>query len=321
LGISRYLNKPLRRADLFRVVNSVLSSAPGEVHQADAVPRTALAKFKASVLLVEDNLINQGVAKALLARLGLSVTVANNGAEAVELVCAEVFDLVLMDCQMPVMDGFEATRHIRAWEQLHTERAALPIIALTANAMAGDRDACVAAGMTDYLAKPISGLRMAEMMQRHLMHHQIEEALAQAPVHAPKATNNVLASTSIFDPSVLAQLPMVLDGSDPGFASQMLGLFRQSSTDSLDQYAKAVAAPASAATTKTALRSMHTLKSMGAQVGALAVAALAGEFEERLRAGNSLTEGDLARLHQAHAQTLSVIEAHLRDTPLMEAAQ
>jgi two-component system, sensor histidine kinase len=119
---------------------------------------------------------------------------------------------------------------------------------------------------------------------------------------------------------VLAQLPMVLDGSDPGFASQMLGLFRHGSTDSLDQYAKAVVAPASAATTKTALRSMHTLKSMAAQVGAVAVAALAGEFEDRLRAGNRLTEGDLARLHQAHAKTLSAIETHLRDTPSMEVA-
>jgi PAS domain S-box-containing protein len=320
LGISRYLNKPLRRADLFRVVNSVLNTPSGDSTPAAVTPRTSHATLRGEVLLVEDNLINQGVAKALLARLGLTVRVANNGAEAVALVCTEVFDLVLMDCQMPVMDGFEATRHIRAWEQLHTERAALPIIALTANAMAGDRDACVAAGMSDYLAKPISGLRLAEMMQRHLASHDVEEALSQKPADALGIDHQPVSFASVFDPSVLAELPMVLDGSDPGFAAQMLVLFQQSSADSLAQYAQAAAAATSAATAKTALRCMHTLKSMGAQVGALALAALAGELEDRLRAGVSLAEGDLARLNQTHALTLRAIEAHLRDSPVLEAA-
>jgi PAS domain S-box-containing protein len=320
LRIARYLNKPLRRADLFRVVTSVLSSAPGELPPAAAAPRTALAKFNASVLLVEDNRINQVVAKALLARLGLTVKVANNGAEAITLICTEVFDLVLMDCQMPVMDGFEATRHIRAWEQLHTERAALPIIALTANAMAGDRAACMAAGMSDYLAKPISGLRLAQAMQRHLGPRHIGAAEVEIPTHAQIQAQPTTPSASVFDPSVLADLPMVLDGSDPEFAAQMLALFRQGSTDNLAQYAQAAAARASAATAKTALRCMHTLKSMSAQVGAVAVAALAGEFEDSLRAGGSVTDDDLARLRAVHAQTLSAIEAHLPNTASMEAA-
>jgi PAS domain S-box-containing protein len=318
LGISRYVNKPLRRADLFRVVTSVLGRAPSEALQTAAAPRTAIAAFNASVLLVEDNLINQGVAKALLARLGLTVTVANNGAEAITLICTEVFDLVLMDCQMPVMDGFEATRHIRAWEQLHTERVALPIIALTANAMAGDRDACVAAGMSDYLAKPISGVRLAEMMQRHLSHCQLESGSMDGPAQGPASVHHVLPSAAFFDPKVLAELPMVLDGSDPGFSVQMLALFRQGSLDSLAQYAQALTELPSAATAKTALRSMHTLKSMAAQVGALAVAALAGEIEDCLRVGSSVNEADLVRLRQAHALTLSAIEKHLQDAALME---
>ncbi len=319
LGISRYLNKPLRRADLFRVVNSVLSDDV-EPTAAPHTARTPFATFNASVLLVEDNLINQGVAKALLARLGLTVTVANNGAEAIALICAQVFDLVLMDCQMPVMDGFEATRHIRAWEQLHCERTGLPIVALTANAMAGDRDACVAAGMSDYLAKPISGQRLAEMMQLHLGHRQIEQAQSQTSVQRVTTPLAALSAALVFDPSVLADLPMVLDGSDPEFVTQMLALFQQSSADTLAQYAQAAAATATAATAKTALRSMHTLKSMSAQVGAVAVAALAAEFEDTLGAGGSLTDGDLARLHRAHELTLSAIEAHLRDTPSMAAA-
>jgi PAS domain S-box-containing protein len=340
LCIARYLNKPLRRADLFRVVNSVLTSATVEPPHAAALGRTgsngsnghtgrmALAKFKANVLLVEDNLINQGVAKALLARLGLTVKVANNGAEAVDLFCAEAFDLVLMDCQMPVMDGFEATRHIRAWEQDHADRARLPIIALTANALAGDRNACVEAGMSDYVAKPISGVRLAEVIQRHLSPHQIEMALSEASSASSFAMLDAAQSTTqqttptwpVFDPRALAELPMVLDGSDPDFAAQMLVLFRQGSADSLAQFAQLAHAENSPAAAKTALRSVHTLKSMSAQVGAVAVAAVAGEFEERLRAGGTLSAGDFARLQQAHALTLIAIEAHLRDTPSLEAA-
>ena len=131
-------------------------------------PAAPAAMANADVLLVEDNAINQSVATALLRRLGLTVWLANNGQEAVERVRAQAFDLVLMDCQMPVMDGFEATRAIRAWERDHPLVAALPIIALTANAMSGDRQACLAAGMSDYLAKPIVSDRLAEVVARHL---------------------------------------------------------------------------------------------------------------------------------------------------------
>ena len=319
LGISRYLNKPLRRADLFRVVSSVLnsesnglSSGSSDGGLADSppvpvAPRAALAQLSGTVLLVEDNLINQTVAKALLARLGLTVRLANNGAEAVALVCTEVFDVVLMDCQMPVMDGFEATRHIRKWEQLHTERLRLPIIALTANAMAGDREACVAAGMTDYLAKPMSGAQLAEMMQRHLA--------ASTVTQMPLESRPPQTQAACFDASVLAELPMVRDGSDPDFAVQMLALYVQSSSDVMQQLGQAVAG----ANAKAALRGVHTLKSMSAQVGALGVAECAGEFEARLRRGDALNAVDVAALERQHAQALNAIRRHLSDAAQTQA--
>ena len=320
LGISRYVNKPLRRGDLFRVVHSVLNSASADLVTAAASPRSAFVQLSGEVLLVEDNLINQNVAKALLARLGLTVRVAHNGAEAVALICSEVFDLVLMDCQMPVMDGFEATRHIRKWEQLHTERVRLPIVALTANAMAGDRDACAAAGMDDYLAKPISGVRLAEMMQRYLAPVTFEkdataEQVLLHPAHSAYPAHPSPSEVACFDPSVLAQLPMVLDGSDPDFALQMLEMYVQSSTDTLTQYGQAAGDVNSAANTtahsKTALRCMHTLKSMSAQVGALKVAQTAAEFEDRMRSGHPPGAADLAVLEKQHAQALSAIQRHL----------
>ena len=306
LGISRYANKPLRRSDLFRVVHSVLSSENADLVTAAAAPRTAFAQFSGEVLLVEDNLINQNVATALLSRLGLKVRVAHNGAEAVALICTEVFDLVLMDCQMPVMDGFEATRRVRAWEQMHIERRALPIVALTANAMAGDRDACAAAGMTDYLAKPISGARLAEMMQRYLAPSLASQAGLTNQV-LPQVSHVVSVLSECFDASVLAELPMVKDGTDPDFAVQMLEMYVQCSTDALTQYGLEVRDGKA----KAALRNLHTLKSMSAQIGALKVAQTAGEFEDRVRSGGALNGADVAVLERQHAQALSVVQHHL----------
>jgi CheY-like chemotaxis protein len=118
---------------------------------------------EAHVLLAEDTPLNREIACALLKSLGCTVSTAENGRVALERVQSEPFDLVPMDCQMPGMDGFEATRHIRAWEQA-TQRPPLRIIALTANALAGDREACLAAGMSGYLPKPITGARLAEAL-------------------------------------------------------------------------------------------------------------------------------------------------------------
>jgi signal transduction histidine kinase/DNA-binding response OmpR family regulator len=155
-GILRYLNKPVRRADLQRALVGMLAmpavrvSAPAAPAQASQATPT----LQGHVLLVEDNPINQAVAEAMLGKLGLRSQMANNGAEAVGLVGEVDFDLVLMDCQMPVMDGYQATAAIRALPGGRGSR--LPIIALTANAMHGDEQACVDAGMNGFLAKPYS---------------------------------------------------------------------------------------------------------------------------------------------------------------------
>ncbi|HEX6733554.1 MAG TPA: ATP-binding protein, partial [Azonexus sp.] len=117
------------------------------------------------VLLVEDNVINRKVAEALLGKLHCRCTSAVNGAEALARLAAEPFDLILMDCQMPVMDGFEATRRLRAGEA-GALAASLPVIAMTANAMQGDREQCLAAGMDDYLAKPVSRDELAAALTR-----------------------------------------------------------------------------------------------------------------------------------------------------------
>lgn len=113
-----------------------------------------LRKFDgARVLVVEDELVNQMVCKQVLEKMGIEVGVAENGQQAIETLDEQQFDLVLMDCQMPVLDGYKATEQIRVKEQKHN-LPRIPIIALTAHAMQGDREACIEAGMDDYLSKP-----------------------------------------------------------------------------------------------------------------------------------------------------------------------
>ena len=122
----------------------------------------------ATILLVEDNLVNQKVAAAMLGKLGYKPTIANNGKEALALMQEQDYDLIFMDCQMPVMDGFEATRAIRAGIA-GGNNTQLTVIALTANAMKEDKDACYAAGMSDYLAKPLQMPLLIAMLKKHLV--------------------------------------------------------------------------------------------------------------------------------------------------------
>ena len=121
--------------------------------------------FRARVLIVEDNAVNQLVAARLLEKLGCRVDVAANGREAVEMVGLLPYDAIFMDCQMPEMDGFEATHEIRRREDSSVHR---PIIAMTANAMQGDQRRYLDAGMDDYISKPIRKTDLAEALERHL---------------------------------------------------------------------------------------------------------------------------------------------------------
>jgi two-component system sensor histidine kinase/response regulator len=153
LGISSYLSKPVKQSDLFDAICAALDGAPEAPPKRVAVPISSEQVRRRKVLLAEDNVVNQRVALGLLQRRGHDVTVVSTGVEALEALRNGAFDVVLMDVQMPVMGGFEATAAIRRAEVQTGQH--LRIVAMTAHAMSGDRERCLAAGMDGYLAKPI----------------------------------------------------------------------------------------------------------------------------------------------------------------------
>jgi len=157
LGISAYLTKPVKQSELFDVVVSVLSDPVVEKPKS---PKKTRAKRGLRVLLAEDNQVNQLVASRILEKLGHQVTVVSSGRQAVSAAQAGKFDVIVMDVQMPEMDGLEATAEIRRWER--TTGKHVPIIAMTAHAMKGDRERCLEAGMDGYTSKPI---RIKELEQ------------------------------------------------------------------------------------------------------------------------------------------------------------
>jgi two-component system sensor histidine kinase/response regulator len=160
--------KPIRASKLASLLHGVFT---GQSPQLVANPeqRRSLPTFSGSrILLVEDNPVNQRVAQRVLQQLAVTVTTANNGAEALEQIAAQPFDAVLMDCQMPVMDGFTAAKQIRAAELAAGHGRRLPIIALTANVMSEDRERCVAAGMDAHLGKPLEPSQLADCLGDYL---------------------------------------------------------------------------------------------------------------------------------------------------------
>jgi len=181
-GFAAYLSKPTKPPDLFDVLKTVWSNSKQSPAGFPLVTRYTLAEavgasqekrtvakdaVKPRVLVVDDNPVSQRVASSLLQRLGCRVDVAANGQEAVDMLDTIPYDIIFMDCQMPVMDGFEATKEIRRREagELHST-----IIAMTANAMKRDRELCLEAGMDDYIAKPISKAGLADLLKKHLPH-------------------------------------------------------------------------------------------------------------------------------------------------------
>jgi two-component system sensor histidine kinase/response regulator len=232
---------------------------------------TAKQRFRGHVLLVEDNFVNQKVAVRFLERLGCTVEVASHGAEGVAACQQRHFDIVLMDLQMPVMDGITATRKIREWET--TEH--VPIVALTANAMTGDRELCEAAGMDGYLTKPIEVERLRNVLTKYGL--ETTEADSSAAVPPPPAP-----AANLKPPVDLGGFQSITSG-DNAFAQELAVTFIASGEQQLADMAAAAARSDRAALARAA----HQLKGACANIHAHGLKALAERMENESGAGGA----------------------------------
>ena len=164
LGIKAYLNKPIRRFDLLRAIKMAVDRPNiGENRALPSNESTSASQISSRILLAEDNAVNQTLAVHMLEKHGFQVTVATNGKAVIDFLEKEDFDLILMDVQMPEMDGFEATRLIRKQEG-DTLRH-IPIVAMTAHAMIGDKGRCLDAGMDSYVSKPLRSKELLALIE------------------------------------------------------------------------------------------------------------------------------------------------------------
>ena len=268
------------------------SPMPACVSAAASVSTSAHSRH---ILVVEDDEINQAVVCGLLRHAGHRVSAAVNGTQAIaKLTDANNFDLVFMDCQMPDIDGLEVTRRLRAG-QAGPAGQRVPIVALTANAFAEDRTACLVAGMNDFLSKPVLMADLLAAVARALPQAAagtVQPASASGAATAA-AADALTASAPAYDPRVLAALPTVADGSAPKYAQELLALFAHSTSASL----LAIQAAAKSDDRKVLQRLLHTLKSSSASVGALQLGLLAAAGEADLRQGRMPAVDLHSRLH------------------------
>ncbi len=286
IGFEGYLPKPVKQSILFDCLATILAGKTSEKSEGRKalVTRHSIAEGKranARILMAEDNITNQLVALGILKKLGLSADAVANGAEAVKALESIPYDLVLMDCQMPEMDGYEATAEIRN-PQSKVRNHAIPIVAMTANAMRGDREKCIDAGMNDYISKPVNPHALAEVLDKWLPQDRDEgqESKDECAVETADRAVPGAASTAppVFDKA--GMLERMMDDEElvraiiPGFLEDIP---RQIQT--LKDLLEAGDAPG-------VERQAHTIKGASANVGGEALREAAFEMEKAGKAGN-----------------------------------
>ena len=305
-GFAAYLTKPVRGRELLACVERVLDQGSASGRFQGLVTRSSLAadqgqgRYRGRVLVVEDNVVNQQVAKRFIERLGCEVTLVDNGQRAVDACFSGEFGLILMDVQMPVMDGLAATREIRRREGAN-QRA--PIIALTASAMTDEVERCMAAGMNAVLAKPLEIGKLRELLEQHGFRAEGSAATPPLAPAQPAAATAAAAAT----PVDLSQLRVVV-GDDSEFLRELCDTFTSSS-------ARIVAdmGPVLASGDRAALSSLaHKLKGGSSSVCAHELAQLAAALEKDAKEKPlSELEPALAALRQAFDAAAGYVAAQV----------
>jgi signal transduction histidine kinase/DNA-binding response OmpR family regulator/HPt (histidine-containing phosphotransfer) domain-containing protein len=284
-GAEAYLTKPVRQFQLYDAIATVMAkleeeeaAAPEEEKQlvTSHSLREAKARSRVRILVAEDNQVNQKVAVKMLERLGYKADVAANGLEAVEALSRISYSAVLMDVQMPEMDGYEATAEIRRREESEDRRT--PVIAMTANAMQGDREKALEAGMDDYVAKPVKAEELDVVLERWLL--QDEEKI-EPDTFAPGAASSTAAPVGSIDQSVLEGLRELQEEGEPDILKELIELFLEDVPPQLEALREAEERD----DPKSVERIAHTLKGSSSNLGAVRMAAICAELEEIGRSG------------------------------------
>jgi CheY-like chemotaxis protein len=290
LGVGGYLTKPVSRSDFLEAVSAVLGGMTTGTESLVTRHTLTEARQRLRVLLADDNPVNQEVAVTMLRRRGHQVDAVENGRQAVEAVRRERYDVVLMDIQMPEMDGFEATAAIRALPEFAT----LPIIALTAHALSGERENCLAHGLNGYLAKPFKTHELFAAVERW------GAGAGDPDVPAAKTEAPAVVNLDILREQLRAAgSEEAIDGIVDTFLKTVPG--RVSSLSAV----LTSGAPADVA------RAAHTLKSSAGAIGAQPLATLLADVEARGRAGAlGDREALAARVRDAATRVLDDLRAY-----------
>jgi len=304
-GFENVLIKPVTSSILFDTAVVALGGDRGAIEVAQAGPSLDVDFLRgARVLLVEDNEINQEVAVGQLEDANIFVDLAENGEEAIRFIEKNDYDVVLMDMQMPVMDGVAATRHLRGDTRFHN----LPIIAMTANAMASDRELCLEAGMNDHIAKPIDPHQLFGVLLRWIRRseHDGKADAMGAPGVEPSAAMASLEGLDLKGVDVAAGLR--LTGGKPSRYVALLRKFAQSQEGAVEAMRLALSDDDAG----TAERAAHSLKGAAATLGATPLSSAAADVEVSIRTGKD-AEAALGALSLALNPVIKSIQAALPD--------
>jgi len=301
-GPLAWQSKPIRRSQL----QSTLEHLVGRSQRKVTEPRRTAAGAAGSsaalpgsrprrVLLVEDNPVNREVARAMLQTLEVQVHTACNGKEALEKLAGARYDAVLMDCQMPDIDGYETTRRYREWELLQG-RSRTPVVALTANALRGDAEKCLAAGMDHYVSKPFTIEQL----------HTVLETCGHAPTEG-----SAEPAAEVLDAKTLSRIQDLSAGGSSDLFARLAGLYEVSSSELVATLHRAAASDDLAAMSRAA----HALKSSSANVGATTLTATCGEVERAARESRTeAAKGLVKRLIGEHREVLRALKRRRSDS-------
>ncbi|MEE8125067.1 MAG: response regulator [Nitrospirales bacterium] len=335
-GISGYLPKPVRRDHLYRCLTRVMGMTGPEQEgpEAHEHPMISLhtmkekeARQRIRILVAEDNMVNQKVAVQMLGKLGYHADVVTNGKEAVEALCRIPYDVILMDCQMPEMDGYEATREIRRREALRlkgkaedredgeasSERgntSSVSIIAMTANAMKGDREKCLGCGMNDFVSKPVKIEELDAVLEQWVPKRGDENPEASLGGTAIQAANDE-AQDAPLDAATLDGL-RELGGDGPTFLAEVIQQFLTDGPGHVTAIRQAVMDADASNLQKAA----HAFKGSCRIMGALSLGELCWTLEQKGMAGTADNlEILLTELEQGYSRTQLALEAELAGLP------